>query len=63
MKESTRIQLELPQRAFDRVKRLKEMTEATSYAEVIRAALIHYERGLTNGLIPELPVGHDGEAA
>lgn len=43
MKETTRVQLELPKKAMDRIRRLKDRTEAASYAEVIRAALIHYE--------------------
>ncbi len=54
MKETTRVQVELPKKSMDRLRRIKEMTEATSHAEVIRAALIHYERGLTGGLIPEI---------
>jgi Ribbon-helix-helix protein, copG family len=36
---TTRVQLELPPQAMERLQRLKERTEATSYAEVIRNAL------------------------
>ena len=36
---TTRVQLELPPQAMDRLQRLKERTEAASYAEVIRNAL------------------------
>jgi hypothetical protein len=39
MKKSTRVQLELPQSAFDRLNSLKDRTEATSYTEVIKRAL------------------------
>ena len=40
---TTRVQLELPPQAMDRLTRLKEKTEAASYAEVIRNALRLYE--------------------
>jgi Arc/MetJ-type ribon-helix-helix transcriptional regulator len=36
---TTRAQLELPPQAMERLQRLKEKTEAASYAEVIRNAL------------------------
>ena len=36
---TTRVQLELPPQAMERLQRLKERTEAASYAEVIRNAL------------------------
>ena len=36
---TTRVQLELPPQAMERLQRLKEKTEAASYAEVIRNAL------------------------
>lgn len=55
MRKTTRIQLELPQRAFERIKRLKDRTEAASYAEVVRAALIHYEGALEKGLVANVP--------
>jgi hypothetical protein len=35
----TRVQLELPASAYDRLKRLKDKTEASSYTEVVRKAL------------------------
>ena len=38
-RETTRVQLELPPQAMERLQRLKEKTEAASYAEVIRNAL------------------------
>ena len=40
---TTRVQLEMPPQAMDRLTRLKEKTEATSYAEVIRNALRVFE--------------------
>jgi hypothetical protein len=36
---TTRVQLELPPLALERLQRLKERTEAASYAEVIRNSL------------------------
>jgi len=36
---TTRVQLEMPPQAMERLQRLKERTEAASYAEVIRNAL------------------------
>ncbi len=41
--ESTRVQFDLPPQSLQRLKDLKELTEATSYAEVIRKALKVYE--------------------
>jgi hypothetical protein len=40
---TTRVQLELPPQAMDRLQRLKDKTEAASYAEVIRNALRVFE--------------------
>ncbi len=40
---TTRVQLELPPQAMDRLQRLKERTEAASYAEIIRNALRLFE--------------------
>ncbi|HUJ48284.1 MAG TPA: ribbon-helix-helix protein, CopG family [Rhizomicrobium sp.] len=40
---TTRVQLEMPPQAMDRLTRLKEKTEASSYAEVIRNALRVFE--------------------
>jgi len=40
---TTRVQLEMPPQAMDRLTRLKEKTEAASYAEVIRNALRLFE--------------------
>ena len=38
-----RLQLELPDRSFERLEQMKERTEAASYAEVVRQALRLYE--------------------
>ena len=40
---TTRVQLEMPPQAMERLQRLKERTEAASYAEVIRSALLLFE--------------------
>ena len=40
---TTRVQLEMPRQAMERLTRLKEKTEAASYAEVIRNALRVFE--------------------
>ena len=40
---TTRVQLEMPKQAMERLQRLKEKTEAASYAEVIRNALRLFE--------------------
>jgi Arc/MetJ-type ribon-helix-helix transcriptional regulator len=40
---TTRVQLELPPQAMERLQRLKDRTEAASYAEVIRNALRVFE--------------------
>ena len=40
---TTRVQLEMPPQAMERLQRLKEKTEAASYAEVIRNALRVFE--------------------
>lgn len=42
-RETTRVQLEMPPQAMERLQQLKEKTEAASYAEVIRNALRLYE--------------------
>jgi hypothetical protein len=43
VRTTTRVQLELPPQAMDRLQRLKDKTEAASYAEVIRNALRLFE--------------------
>lgn len=43
VRATTRVQLELPPQAMDRLQRLKDRTEAASYAEVIRNALRLFE--------------------
>jgi Arc/MetJ-type ribon-helix-helix transcriptional regulator len=40
---TTRVQLEMPPQAMERLSRMKEKTEAASYAEVIRNALRVFE--------------------
>jgi Arc/MetJ-type ribon-helix-helix transcriptional regulator len=42
-RDTTRVQLEMPPQAMERLQRLKERTEATSYAEVVRNALRIFE--------------------
>jgi Arc/MetJ-type ribon-helix-helix transcriptional regulator len=42
-RSTTRVQLEMPPQAMERLQRLKEKTEAASYAEVIRNALRLFE--------------------
>jgi hypothetical protein len=42
-RETTRVQLELPPQAMERLQRLKDKIEAASYAEVIRNALRVFE--------------------
>jgi hypothetical protein len=51
---TTRVQLEMPPQAMDRLQRLKERTEAASYAEVIRNAIRLYE-----ALVAEAEKGHE----
>ena len=51
--KTTRVQLELPEASFDRLKKIREKTEAASYAEVIKNALRLYE-----ALIEEAEAGH-----
>lgn len=41
--KTTRVQIEMPEKSFDRLNLLKEKTEATSYAEVLKNALRLYE--------------------
>jgi hypothetical protein len=42
-KTTTRVQFELAEKSFERLNALKEKTESTSYAEVIKNALRLYE--------------------
>jgi IS1 family transposase len=42
-RETTRVQFEMPRRSMDRLRHLKDVTEASSYAEVFRDALRYYE--------------------
>lgn len=41
--KTTRVQLELAERSYERLNLLKDKTEATSYAEVMKNALRLYE--------------------
>jgi hypothetical protein len=43
MKSTTRLQIELPKASMDRLRTLKDKTEAVSYAEVVRDAFKLYE--------------------
>ena len=54
MGRTGRLQLVLPEQSVDRLEALKEVTEAASYAEVIRRALRLYE-----GLLAETEAGGD----
>jgi hypothetical protein len=44
MRDTTRVQIELPQASMERLKALKDKTEASSYAEVTKNAFKLYER-------------------
>lgn len=46
-RSTTRVQLEMPPQAMERLQRLKDKTEAASYAEVLRNALRLYEALIT----------------
>lgn len=41
--ENVRFQMELPEKSYQRLRKLKDKTEATSYAEVTKNALKLYE--------------------
>lgn len=49
-----RIQMEMPPRSVERLKRLQDVTEAASYAEVMKNALRLYE-----ALIEEVEAGNE----
>jgi len=51
---STRVQLELPEQSMERLLSLKELTEASSYAEVIKNSLRLYE-----AIISEVKSGNE----
>lgn len=51
---SKRIQMDMPPRSVERLKRLQDVTEAASYAEVMKNALRLYE-----ALIQEVEVGNE----
>jgi hypothetical protein len=52
--KTTRVQLELPEPSMERLKALKDKTEAASYAEVIKNSLRLYE-----ALISEAEAGNE----
>ena len=49
-----RIQMDMPRRSVERLERLRDLTEAASYAEVMRNALRLYE-----AMIEEVEAGHE----
>jgi len=49
METNKRIQFDVEEKALARLDRLKNLTEATSYAEVIRSALRLYEAIIDDG--------------
>lgn len=51
---SKRIQMDMPSRSVERLKRLQEVTEAASYTEVMKNALRLYE-----ALIEEVEAGNE----
>ena len=51
---SRRIQMDMPPRSVERLKRLQDVTEAASYAEVMKNALRLY-----GALIEEVEAGHE----
>ena len=46
-KTKTRVQLELPDASMERLKRLKDRTEAASYADVVKSAFLLMEHLVT----------------
>ena len=52
-KNSKRVQMDMPSKSLERLKRLQSITEAASYAEVMRNSLRLYE-----ALINEVDKGH-----
>lgn len=51
---SKRVQMDMPPRSIERLKRLQEVTESASYAEVMKNALRLYE-----ALIEEVEAGNE----
>jgi len=49
-----RVQMDMPAKSFERLERLRDTTEAASYAEVMRNALRLYE-----AMIHEVEAGHE----
>ena len=49
VKKTARLNIDLPPRSSERLERLKEMTEASSYVEVIRNAIRLYEALVMEG--------------
>lgn len=46
LSEVKRVQIDMPQKSFSRLKDLKEETEAASYGEVVKNALRLYEAAI-----------------
>jgi hypothetical protein len=55
MSETRSVRIDLPPRAFRRLAALKERTEAASYAEVVRAALVALEGQLDRIMPGDIP--------
>lgn len=49
-----RVQMDMPAKSFERLERLRDVTEAASYAEVMRNALRLYE-----AMISEVEAGNE----
>ena len=43
-KKATRVQVDMPAQSMNRLKRLKDLSEAATYAEVLKTGLKAYER-------------------
>lgn len=52
--QTKRIQMDMPPKSIERLKRLQKVTEAASYAEVMRNALRLYE-----AMVNEVEEGHE----
>jgi hypothetical protein len=62
--EHKRVQMDLAPKSLDRLKRLQDITEAASYAEVVRNALRLYEALIAEReLGAELQIVRDGKVS
>lgn len=50
-KDKIRINMDVDATTKDRMDRVQVMIEATSYSEVVRRALIHFEQGVKNNYV------------